>query len=268
MPPRKLPSPSIFDTGRPATGPGSQRLEPDYAEAFTTWKTTPTPQTRSALLTQVMPVVDSAVHSYARATAGPNIRNRARLMAAKAFDTYSPDKGTLRTHLLSQLQGLRRVVGQDQNILRVPEQLLLDRNFLHQTTQTLADETGRDLDAVSDIELADRTGLSLKRIRYIRQVKPAVSQGQLGTDDEGDMIDPSVQIPGAQDASSAWEDFVYQDLDPTNRAILDMSRGRYGRRLLTTEQIAAKLGISASAVSQRKQKIQAMLDEQHSAGLF
>ena len=55
---------------------------------------------------------------------------------------------------------------------------------------------------------------------------------------------------------------VYYDLDDTNQSIMEYTLGLHGAPVLENREIANRLGITAGAVSQRKAKIQAMLDEQ------
>jgi DNA-binding Lrp family transcriptional regulator len=56
-------------------------------------------------------------------------------------------------------------------------------------------------------------------------------------------------------------DFVYGDLDNTNKLIMDMSLGRNGRKQTSVQEIARRLNITPGAVSQRAAKIQQMLNQ-------
>jgi DNA-directed RNA polymerase specialized sigma subunit len=238
----------------------SDKLEEDFAPAFTAWQTTPTPQTNAALMAAVQPVIDTAVFSYGGSNASPNLRSRARLMALQAMPTYAPAKGSLKTHLLSQLQGLRRYSAKEQNPIRVPEQLLLDRNRLQDVEATLEDKLGRP---ASDAEIADFTGFSPKRLRRIRSVYSGVNEGSF-VDETGESYTPASSMPGQAAAAEAWADFVYGDLSDTDKLIMDATLGRNGRRVMSTAQLASKLGLSAGAISQRRARIQKLLDERTS----
>jgi hypothetical protein len=63
-------------------------------------------------------------------------------------------------------------------------------------------------------------------------------------------------------------DFVYDDLGPTDKLIMDLTLGRNGRRKVSTAEIAQKLRMTPGAISQRAAKIQAMLDKRHTQGGF
>jgi len=252
---------SVLDQTLPFASGGSSsagKLEDDHTEAFNQWKADPTPDTRGALLKSVSPVISTAIHSYAP-SGGPNIKSKARLMALKAFDSYDPAKGNMKTHLLSQLRGLQRTQGQANQIIRIPERVVLDRQHLAETESRMQDELGRD---PSDLEIANATGLSLKRIGHIRNAKPGTNTGSI-IDEEGEVFSPASSIPGASDNDDAWAQMVYYDLDEVNQGVMDYTLGWHGAPQLENREIAQRLGITPSAVSQRKAKIQAMLDEQY-----
>ena len=243
----------------PTTTPTVQtKLEPEYAKPYYAWKTTPSPSTRSQLLKTVNPVIDEAVHSYGGASRGsPVLRSRARMMALRSFDTYDPAKGTMKTHMLSQLRSLQRAGAQEANILSMPEQVALDRQHLRASEAELEDKLGRQ---PSDNEIANSTGLSLKRLAYIRQGHSGINTGRIAPTDENDQA-PAVQIPGQQNMD-AWTEFVYQDLtSPRDQMIMEHALGLHGKKRLPPQQIAKRLGITPSAVSQRAAKIQAAMDE-------
>jgi Mn-dependent DtxR family transcriptional regulator len=65
-----------------------------------------------------------------------------------------------------------------------------------------------------------------------------------------------------------WNELVYHDLDEINQTIYDYLIGGHGRTPISTSEIARKLGITPSAVSQRAAVIQSMLDERQQAGIF
>jgi DNA-directed RNA polymerase specialized sigma subunit len=255
-------TPAPFSSSRP-TGVGS-----DFDSAYTQWKQTKTPETNTALLGTIQPVIDTAVMSYAGQNASPTVRSRARLMALKALDTYDPERGNVRTHLLSQLQSLRRLSAQAQNIISIPEQVSLDYSRLTETEAELSDQLGRD---PTDDELADHTGLSKRRIQKIRAFNQPVSEGMTTrevADEESYGGDVASAIPNSHRAADAWFNFVYEDLSPVDKLIADMTLGRNGRRKTSTQEIARRLNITPGAVSQRAAKIQSLLDRQYIQGTF
>jgi DNA-directed RNA polymerase specialized sigma subunit len=180
------------------------------------------------------------------------------------LNTYNPQQGTLKTHLLSQLQSLRRASAQEQQIISIPEQVGLDYQHLVDAENELRDQLGRD---PADSEIADRTGLSYKRLAHIRRSQGSVSEGSVLASNDG-MGMPATQIPGRDQEAEAWVGFVYADLGPVDRVIMDYSLGRNGTPKLGATEIAKRLGITPGAVSQRAAKIQQLLDARHELGVL
>lgn len=234
----------------------------DFDTTFDEWKKTQTPATNTKILGTVQPVIETALSSYVGQSATPAIRSRAKLMALKALNTFDPAAGNVRTHLLSQLQSLRRLSAQEQNIIGIPEQVGLDYQKLSEAENELRDRLSRD---PSDDEVADATGLSIRRIKKIRAFNQPIAEGSTiieTGDDYADAGGIASNVPGQTNAQDAWLDFVYGDLSPTDKLIMDMTLGRNGRRKTSTQDIAKKLNISPGAVSQRAAKIQNMLNQQ------
>jgi len=239
----------------------------DFEPLYTTWRSNQTPETNTKILMSVQPVIDSAVASYAGPAATSALKSKAKMMALKALGTYDPQKGNVRTHLLSQLQSLRRLSAKEQNIISLPEQVGLDFQNLTRAENEFIDQHGRE---PTDDELADYTNLSARRIKKIRQFNQPLAEGTVSriVDEDSGGGDVASQIPGRVDATEAWMNFVYEDLGPTDKLIMDMTLGRSGRRKTSTKDIAARLRLTPGAVSQRAAKIQTMLDKRFDHGGF
>jgi len=260
--------PSILgDIPPPFSAPPVTGVSKDFDALYTDWKANQTPETNTKILQAVQPVIDTALTSYAGAAHSPSVRSQAKLMALKALGTYSPERGNVRNHLLSQMQSLRRVAAKDQNIIGLPEQVGLDFQHITQAENELQDSLGRE---PTEDELADYTNLSRRRIQKIRAFHQPISEGAVSRiNEEGDVSgDISSSVPGARRADDAWLDFVYGDLGPTDKLIMDMTLGRNGKRRAATQDIARRLNITPGAVSQRAAKIQAMLDKRYTYGGF
>jgi len=241
-----------------------QKLGAEVPEEFHAWRQDPTPATRTALLKKVSPIIDSAVTSYGMGNPGsPVLRSRAKLISLQALQSFDPQKGSLKNHLMSHLRGLQRLSGQQQQIISLPERVAIERHHLAATENNLRDQIGRD---PSDAEIADETGMSLKRLAYIRQARPATAEGTMThEDDEGNMHMPG-GTPFGQPTADPWVDFVYYDLSPVDQSILDYTLGRNGAPRLPQGEIAQRLGMTGAAVSQRAARIQQILDERRLFG--
>lgn len=227
-------------------------LEPEYADAFKSWKASPNPQTSDQLLKVVQPAISRGIQAHAAGSDGPLIRSRAKLLALQSLNTYDPERSGIGTHLYNNLQGLRRINRQQTQPVHLPERMSLEQGALYDAETELTDKLGR---APSDGELADHTGLSRKRIAKIRSGGAVVSEGMFSG--EGGPILPT----GVQSRHDLMFDLIYHDLDGINQAIVDHTIGRNGRQVLSNQELAAKLRITPGAVSQRKAAIQKKLDE-------
>lgn len=234
-------------------------LEPEFEPHYNSWKTDPSPKNTSAMIKALNPVVESAVRTYVSPGAdSPTLRSKAKLIMVNALKTYDPARAKLRTHMMSQLQGLRRAAAKETQILSIPEQVAIDLGRINEAENFLRDKLGRD---PSDLELADHTGISRKRLGYVRGARPVISEGALTNvagEEGNELYMPQVEQP---EEIGAWHDFVYHDLDPVDQIIMEHSFGMHGKPSLSNQAIAKKLRISPGAVSQRKARIQNKLNQ-------
>lgn len=239
-------------------------LEPDYDEPFKAWQASPSPQTSGALLRAVDPVLQSAIKSYAGGGASPVIRGQAKNLALSALNTYDPTRSSLRTHLLSNLQRLRRVSAQSGQIIKLPERIARDRVLLDEATTRLTDELGRD---PSDLEIADFAGLPLKRIAQVRKAARPLAEGRFVAEgDEEELAAPAVDP--IQRQYDQWLEFVHGDLSPRDQFILERGLGMHGHKRMAPTAIAKAMKVSPAAISQRMAYIQTLLDKRDQVGLF
>lgn len=249
--------------------PPSMLLEEEYRPHFEAWKAAPTPENTGRLMQAVEPVLRSALRTYAsQGDVSPMMRSRAKLIAIESLPRYDPTRAKLRTHLMINLQSLRRAQAEENLIVSVPERVRLDQYRLHRASQELADRLGRE---PSDAELSAHTGLSLRRLAHVRQVRQGVSEGQVESSNRemGDTGSAAVGIERPQN-DDTWVRFIYADLDPRDQFIMERVLGLHGHSVMPKGEIARKLGLSAGAVSQRAARIQKLLDsrEELAGNLF
>lgn len=242
-------------------GMKSFKIEDDFAPAFNAWKQKPTKQTMGLLLTQVQPAIDKGVAANVGKQVSPVLRSSARKLAIGAIRSYDPVKAQLSTHIINHMKGLRRIGRQQQSIIHVPERIAIDQHFLSQSQAELEDQLGRE---PTTSELADHTGISMRRIGKIRSYKSPVYEGSLLNQQSGedDPYLPAVETDRAHYVIKA----VYDDLDETNQQIIEWTLGLYGKPKLTNQQIAARLRMTPGGVSQRKALIQKHIDQMEQLG--
>lgn len=236
-----------------AEGKAQGKLESGLRTQYTQWQQSDTPQTRREMLKAVQPVLDRTVASYGD---HPYLKGQAKKLAMQAIRTYDPQKGPLQSHVQAQLRGLQRLSARQNQIISVPEQIMLDRRDLLDSETALEDRLGRP---PSMEELGNHTGLSSKRIAYIRGTGGSIPSSAM-RDSSGEPIDPAVKSLH-NEGPSIWERLVYEDLLPRDKVIYDYTLGTNGLAKLSNTQLAAKLGVSPAAISQRKAAIQQQLDQ-------
>lgn len=240
--------------------PGDWKLEEDYRIPFRRYQSLGSPRRATALLGAVSPVLDAGIRTYAGPKAGPNIRSRARRMALDAVSTYDPTRGPLKSHLMSQLQGLRRVSAREDQAIKVPERVALESQRLAEAEAQLAEDLGRP---PSSLELADHTGIPTRRQAKLRGYRPGFAEGQIEAL-SATTEDPGGSAPGvAGDDETAYRrrvEFIYPDLDPIDQAIVEHGLGLHGRAKISLTELAHRLNLTPGALSQRASRIQATVD--------
>jgi len=162
------------------------------------------------------------------------------------------------------MQGLRRITQQQSQIVKAPERVLLESQKLREYQQELSDELGRD---PTDAELTDKLGISMSRLSKIRKYQPGMTSGQV------EELDPmsggaAGRLPNQRDAADLWAEIVYQDLNPMDQRIMELSLGMRGQQKLSNQEIARKLNRSPGAITQRKIRIQQLLDQEQDLSPF
>ncbi len=167
--------------------------------------------------------------------------------ALRLLPSYDPSRAGLRTFMLNQLRGVRRYATQIAQPLRVPQRLARQSWEASEATKRFADEHGRE---PSLGELADRTGLSVRALRRATEWRPPATESAA----EGVVGDSATAGKVGMRRDLAWQ-VLYDEADATSQRLLDMHE-----RGLSNQAIAARLGVSEAAVSQRKRVLQSRFD--------
>lgn len=233
--------------------PGKQQPL-DEKQAFELWRADPNPSHGAMLLKTLNPHIENAVRRHTGGTSPVNI-GRAKTLLIKALPRYD-GRASLGTFVDRQLLPLQRWNARRQVGARIPDNFARERKLLSEAELEFEAENGR-LPARS--ELADLTGLSMSRIQKVLSTNMPVVSEKLSANEDGD----GGSMAGDQAVESdyqLWPKTVYYSLNPINQFIMEHTMGLYGAKRLSNTEIARKLKISPSAVSQRKAKIQQMLD--------
>lgn len=200
------------------------------------------------------PTIDSVVASLG-GTGNPQVAAKARVIAAKAIQTYDPSAGaTLPTWVSQQLRQLTRDIRKSNSMVHVPDGVQLDGYTLYRAEREFEDEHGREPTVE---ELADISHLSVKRIKDVRQkMRPVVTDAGTESEDGSSLL--SVENSDyTQDAL----DYVYAESDRNDRKILEYTVGYGGASPLDTKQIMQKLKLTPVQLSRRKARLSMRINE-------
>jgi len=228
--------------------------QPDKAtELFQQWHTAPTPTTLSPLLTELEPSIMKALKTYGYAK-DPNMRTSVQLHLANSLQRFDPQKSNIKTFVNHELKRINRLGPRHRFAIPMPEQAALDLRDVERQRTELTAATGREPTVK---ELADSTGLSSQKISRIqtRYATPVLTQESLAQSGQSE--------PGTEtlDYDQLWLEAVYDGLDGVDQKIVDWTLGWHAQPTLTKTDIAAKLGLSISAISQRAQNLAVKFDE-------
>jgi DNA-directed RNA polymerase specialized sigma subunit len=220
---------------------------------FHEWKSTPGPRTLTPLITALEPQISKALHTHGYES-DPNVRTSVRLHLAKSLERFDPEKSHINTFVTNELKRVGRIGARHRYAIPVPEQASLDLKNIDQHTTQLSSDLGRE---PTVDEVSDATGLSARRISRLQSTHgmPTVTRESL---EERDFAEPATE---AVDPDELWVEAVYDGLDPYDKKILDWSLGWHGQQQLTKTEMARRLGMSVSAVTQRAQRIAIKLEE-------
>ena len=238
---------------RAARQPGDSEL------LWQTWNKQPTPDNMGPLLNSVEPAIRAAVRSYGHDS--PTIHSRARIMAAQAMVRYDPSRAKLNTFLMNELRGLTRFSMAERQPIGIPERIMYDARRLRNANEDFLRAQRRE--PTTD-ELADLTGLSARRVAHVlKTTRGTLSEG-VTFSPEGEPRDLQMVRPSEDELA---REIVYYDLDATDKLIFDYRFGAHGRERIGVAELATKMKISPSAISQRAAKISRMINEVQQANV-
>lgn len=230
---------------------------PDTPDSwYAAYTADPTPQRLGEVVGKLQPTINYALNSV-QATNDPFMKARARTIAGKAIQTYTPTSGaSLPTWVTQQLQQLHRVRRQSQSPVKLPERVMLDNMSLFRASQDFVDKFNREPDLE---ELSDAAKMSVKRIQTVRRTARMVpASGAMG---DAVMRTPIMESDPLFDEAVGY---IYKDADKLDRKIIEMKTG-YGGKFepMAPNMIGQQLGLSPAQLSRRSAKLALSIGKTH-----
>lgn len=208
------------------------------------WRDAPTQDNLYNLVDSLKPTIQASVASLGGVDA--NIKSRARVIAAKAVQTYDPSKGTsLPTWVSQQIRQITRDIRKSNNILSVPENAQLEAYSLYKTEAELEDELGRPPTVE---EIADKAHISVRKIEKLRKKIKAIA-----TDSQMQAEDGSSYVQGSEtDYTPDALDYIYNDSDLKDKQLIEHMFGYGGSEIWDNQQIQNNLKLTPVQFTRRK----------------
>lgn len=237
-----------FPTAEPVELPDDFIL-PEKSELtpYEVWVMNPTKDNLYDVTESLQPTINAVLASFG--SKDPNIRTKARIAAAKAVQSYDPARGvSLATWTTQQLRPLGRAIRESNSTLSIPEGIQLDAFTLNRHSKELEEELGREPTVE---ELADRSSISIKRIKDIRKKLRAESTESAFTQDDGSSMLKGFAIDNSQEAM----DYVYSDSDTVDKKLMEYTVGYGGSDVLDSKTIMKKLNLTPVQLTRRKMRL-------------
>jgi len=221
---------------------------------YAAWKTQQTPQMGSKLLRSLEPAIGDAVQRWTGSRDAVAM-SKARSLVIDSLPRYNPDKSKMSTFVNAQLQPLQRWRARKNIGIKVPTADVQQMSWVQKTRDSFEDEYGR---SPSSQELADRSGIPISKLNRLQQHKyPVIAERAIPNEDGEDLFMEDAGVSNSQDL---WSKTIYHSLNPVDQFIFEHSMGLYGAAVLSNTEIARRLKLTPGAISQRKSKLQTLLD--------
>jgi DNA-directed RNA polymerase specialized sigma subunit len=219
------------------------------------WKKTKDPSHLNALIMSIDPFLQSHVNKFSTAPIPrAALESQARLLAAKALQTYDPGRGTqINTHLGHELKHLNRYVIEYQNVGKIPENRGIAISKFQNIKANLTEDLGRE---PTVLELGDALMWSPAEVERMQTELRSDILIQQGKDEA--FFDTTFN---PTDKTKDVLMFVYYQSDPEERKILEYTFGIGGNPILGATDIAARLGKSPAEVRTMSKKLHATITE-------
>lgn len=224
-------------------------------QAWQQYKKSPTPANKQALLKRFTGILQTQVGRWSGGNIPKDVLlNKAKLLAAEAFDTYDPKKGTaLATHVTNALMPLSRMVYTYSNTARMPENITMKLSTYNSAVNDFTLLNGRE--PTTD-ELHDALGWKASEITRVRDynVRDLMESG-------GDVKGRFYENNTLFDTDDAILGGIYMDLLPEDKRIFEYTTGYNGAPILKIPDIAKKLNMTVAQVAYKKTLIRKQITE-------
>lgn len=223
-----------------------------------TWKASGDPKKLRGIVNRLQPTISGVLSSAG--IKSPILNDRAKLLAAKAMQSFDPTRGAkLKTYVSSQLRSLVRDAPKIQEPMVPGQKYRSEIAELHSAKGKFTDSFGRD---ATDEELSELTQIPLRKVIRLQSSNRARIPMSMVEEADDDVNAPDV-IGSTRTPYDDWVDAIYYGLGDVDKLVLMHKTGYRNAELLDFPGIAQRTGLSVDAVQQRARRIQEQLDRFH-----
>ena len=208
------------------------------------------------LFKEYKPAINSYINRY-RYVDVPDIaiEAKAKNLIVDSLDKFDPSKSSFGTYTYQTLRQLNRFVGQNKNVLTIPESRQSKITNYRHTFDELRSLYGRE---PTSQEISDTMNLNLKEIEMLQK---ELSRKVISSDGMYGEV-PNMPIFTPESSASTLR-YAYDILpNPEQKLIMEYTFGMYGKpELKTNAAIAKQLGLSEKKVGREKKKIAGILSK-------
>jgi len=205
------------------------------------WKKNPTPDKLAKVVNKFSGLLHKELPKYYGNLPPTVIKSYGKKFIINSLDSFNPQKGSLSSHVSSNLRKLHRVNYETSSIFRMSEELQRGVNQYKQSKETLSAKLKRD---PTNEEMSDELHWSPTKVARIEnQLMNEVMTGNLEfTPAHINMQDPVI-------------DYIYHDLPAEEKIIFQHRTGYRGNPILKLNQLSKKLNISPATISNKAMRI-------------
>ena len=209
-----------------------------------TWQAYKKPEHFEKLYKSFEPTIQHVINKWNANLDPRTMKSLAKVQFLKALETYNPDKKTsLGTHVYNYLQKLSRYSMSYGETVRMPENLRLKVGSLLDAINKFREKIGRD---PTIDELADELVWPKREIeRIFKYMYEEKAEGGL-------------EMPAVADTYTPKEaaiESIYRKLSPEEKLVFEHLTGYGGKPILKAKDIAKKLRVSPTYVSNIRKRI-------------
>lgn len=233
--------------------PGAVSPSATMKDIVAAWQLNPNADNTKLVLQKLQPTIHSAITSFA-AGQDKELAVPAANLALETLKSYDPTMGAEpATHVFNGLRRLNRIAGSRGSLMHYAEQKRIDAGRMKRWAKDFEDENGRE---PSMSEIADQFGVSMKNATALMNMPRETTESAYVAEDTKESLAGFSNV-----SNDDYLNYIYLSVGPVDQKIIEWTSGFHKKPILSNNEIARKLNISAAAVSQRKAKLQAMMSE-------